>query len=171
MRERFNNKKGFTLIEMMISVFLLTVGMLALFQLQLTAIKMNDINKQYLIAQDTATREIESVRTIGYGGLRNNTTLTTNFVCGDTNDICYTAGYNNIAAQFQFLGAGDTACAASSTYCVFRGITSNRYNYTVKLSINPNYLTYPTLAQGNMQVYWMSQGRLKQIDVAFFVGG
>lgn len=162
--------KGFTLVEVMIALFLLLFGMLAYFQLQLSAIRINEVSKQLMIAQDTASQEIEMVKTVGYTGIRTNSTLI-------NSSFDYKSNLTGLEAKYQLAGI-DTSCNAPASYCVYKGLTvtkvhngnSVNYSYTLKLSVNPNYLTYPALAEVDALIYWKVGGTLKNISIAAFVG-
>jgi prepilin-type N-terminal cleavage/methylation domain-containing protein len=161
--------KGFTLIEVMIAMFLLLFGTLAYFQLQLSAIRLNEVSKQLMIAQDAASQEIEMVKTVGYTGIRTSSTL--------INDDFKYSTFNELDAKYRLAGI-DTSCNAPASYCVYKGLTvrkthnGNRvdYLYTLKLSVNPSYLTYPALAEVDAVIYWKAGGDLKNISIAAFVG-
>lgn len=164
---------GFTLIETLVSMALLTIGLVAMFELQVVALKTNDINKRYLIAQDVVSHEIESVKTVGYIALKTDTVLVTLLSAAEP----YSQTFTGLPGNYQISGV-DTTCGTPWDYCVYKGLSIPKtvggitvnYDYTVKLSVNPDYLSYPTLAEGAMEVYWMARGQLKKMNIAFFVG-
>ncbi len=167
---------GFTLIEVMVAMTILLIGLLAFISIQLTAIRINDVNRRFLIAQDTASREIESVKALGYTGLQTSSNLlNTSMAYG------YSAALSGLDATYQFPGI-DQSCSSPYSYCVYKGITIARsaktngatsgmipYYYTIKLSYNTNYLSYPILGNGNMTVYWMAGINLKTLNINFFI--
>lgn len=163
---------GFTLIEVMIAMAMLLVGLLAFISIQITAIRTNDANRRFLIAQDTVSGEIESVKTLGYTGLATSASLlNSSMVYG------YNSTLSGLNAIYQFTGI-NTSCNPPYSYCVYKGITVTRsasngslinYYYTIKLSYNTNYLSYPILGNGNMLVYWMAATTLKSFSINFFV--
>jgi prepilin-type N-terminal cleavage/methylation domain-containing protein len=162
--------RGFTLIEVMIAMFLLLFGTLAYFQLQLSAIRLNEVSKQLMIAQDVASQELEMVKTVGYTGIRTNSAL-------KNSSFGYDSNLTGLLPVYQFAGI-DTSCNAPASYCVYKGLTVTKklngnsvdYTYTLKLSVNPNYLTYPALAEVDAVIYWKAGGNLKNISIAAFVG-
>ena len=165
-----SDKKGFTLIEVMIAMFLLLVGMLGYAQLQLTAIKVNAANKRMTLAQNIVAQEIENIKTVGYTGIKDNSILTnTNFN--------YKSLLTGLAASYQFAGI-DTSCNAPAAYCLYKGVdvtttvngTSVTYRHTLKLAVNINYLSYPAVAEVDATVYWMNGNILKNMMIAGFVG-
>jgi Tfp pilus assembly protein PilV len=161
---------GFTLVEVMIAMFLFLFGILAYFQLQLSAIRINEVSKQLIVAQDVASQELEMVKTIGYTGIKTNSTL-------KNSSFGYDSTLTALPAVFQLSGI-DTSCNAPASYCVYKGLTVTKkingnpvnYNYTLKLSVNPGYLTYPALAEVDALLYWKVGGTVKNISIAAFVG-
>ena len=183
---------GFTLIEVIVAMAVLFVVLTGFMNLQTMAIRTNDANRRFLIAQDVASREIESIKTLGYTGLNTNANLidagncsvtTTTSCSADTDcpagEFCnaygYTVSYSALnAANYQFTGVNQT-CGAPYAYCVYKGVMVTRsgdlapYYYTIKLAYNPNYLSNPILGNGNMTIYWMAGTFLKQTSVSFYV--
>ncbi len=161
---------GFTLIEVMVAMLLLLVGILAFMQLQASAIKINEANKRFLIAQDVASQELELVKTIDYFHIKDNSVLT-------NSSFGYVSALSSLSANYQLAGI-DTNCYAPATFCVYKGLpiskningTNVMYYYTLKLSVNPNYLIYPSLAEVDAMIYWRTGGSLKSMDILGFVG-
>ncbi len=159
---------GFTLIEVMIAMVILLVGLLAFLSLQITAIRVNENNRKFLIAQDTSSREIEAAKAIGYRGIKTSTNL--------INNMAYKAGLGSLDTKYQLTGI-DQTCSSPFNYCVYKGITVTKqvgnqypdYNYTVKLSVDTDYLSYPVLERCEMAIYWEAGGQLKTTTVVFFV--
>lgn len=163
---------GFTLLEVLVAMLLLMIGMFAWMQLQLVAIKVNEASKMLMMAQDKVSQELEQIKTIGYIGIKSNTVLTnTSF------------GYSSLlssvlpAANYQ-LSEIDISCNAPAAYCVYKGLqvdkvvngTIIKYNYTVKLAIDPGYLSYPEIAKVDATVYWKSGTTIKNMQIVSFVG-
>lgn len=164
------NRKGFTLIEVMVAMSLLLIGLLSYAQLQLTAIKVNAASKQMMMAQEVVSQELEKIKTVGYTGIKDNTIMTnTNFN--------YNPLFAGLATNYKFTGI-DTSCNAPAAYCVYKGIdVTNSLNgiavtkhYTIKLAVNINYLSYPAVAEVDATVYWMNGSTLKNMVIAGFVG-
>jgi len=159
---------GFSLIEVMIAMVILLVGLLAFLSLQITAIRVNENNRKFLIAQDTSSREIEAAKALGYRGIKTSTNL--------INNLAYKAGFGALDTKYQLTGI-DQTCSSPFNYCVYKGITVTKkvgsqspdYNYTVKLSVETNYLSYPVLERCEMAIYWEAGGQLKTTTVVFFV--
>lgn len=62
MKRDINNEKGFTLIEVLISLFLLTVGMMSAASMQTTAISGNKFSKDSSLAVQLAEEMIDRIR-------------------------------------------------------------------------------------------------------------
>ncbi|HDL19700.1 MAG TPA: prepilin-type N-terminal cleavage/methylation domain-containing protein [Nitrospirae bacterium] len=159
---------GFSLIEVMIAMVILLVGLLAFLSLQITAIRVNENNRKFLIAQDTSSREIEAAKALGYRGIKTSTNL--------INNMAYKAAFGTLDAKYQLTGI-DQTCSSPFNYCIYKGITVTKkvgsqysdYNYTVKLSVDTDYLSYPVLERCEMAIYWEAGGRLKTTSIVFFV--
>lgn len=167
---RSTGDKGFTLVEVLVAMLLLMIGLFAWMQLQIVAIKVNEASKRLMIAQDKISQELEQIKTIGYIGIKSNTVLT-------NANFSYSSLLTGLAANYQLSGI-DTSCNAPAAYCVYKGIqvdkvvngTTVKYNYTVKLAVNPGYLSYPEIAKVDATVYWNSGTTLKNMQIASFVG-
>jgi prepilin-type N-terminal cleavage/methylation domain-containing protein len=190
-KPRLLSGDGFSLIEVMIAMVVLLVGLLGFLGLQITAIQVNEVNKRLIIAQETATKEIEDVvKTIGYTGLKNNTALLS-LDPGDPNKTYYYSSLGSLPSKYQFTGMVppiDQSCGAPFTYCVYKGVTVKKkvnnggtdvevdYDHTLKLSVVAHYLSYPVLEKCKMDVYWKSRDELKTLknpnptDVGFETG-
>jgi prepilin-type N-terminal cleavage/methylation domain-containing protein len=59
-----NNKKGFTLLEVMLALGVITIGLMGVSSLVLQNIQVQDINKNYLVASMLAQEGLELVRNI-----------------------------------------------------------------------------------------------------------
>jgi Tfp pilus assembly protein PilV len=163
------NCKGLTLIELMIAVVVLMVGLLGFLGLQITAITVNEANKRLLVATEAALQEIEAVKTTGYEGLKNqNTNLISN--------QSYFNSLSSLPADYQMTGI-DTSCGSPYDYCVYKGVAITKtvnnntvtYYNTLKLSVQVNYLNYPTLEKCQMRVSWQYKGELKSMNYMFYV--
>ncbi|MDT8317973.1 MAG: type IV pilus modification protein PilV [bacterium] len=62
MKRDMNNEKGFTLIEVMIAVFLLAIGMLSAASMQTTAISGNKFSKDMSIAIELVEEMVDRIR-------------------------------------------------------------------------------------------------------------
>jgi type IV pilus modification protein PilV len=72
------NKQGFTLVEFLIATIILSVGLLALINLQLTAIRGNSDSKEMTRAIFLAEKKMEELKNTPYGSLSIGTTQDTN---------------------------------------------------------------------------------------------
>jgi len=59
---RLKNMKGFTLLEVMISLVILAIGLLGLASLQVMAIKGNSFGQQMTVASTMAQNQLEQLR-------------------------------------------------------------------------------------------------------------
>ena len=62
MKREINNESGFTLIEVLIAVFLLAVGMMSAASMQMTAISGNKFSKDTSLAIELAEEMIDRIR-------------------------------------------------------------------------------------------------------------
>jgi len=169
---RHSQAEGFTLVEVMVAMGVLLIGMLIFFQLLLTSMKLNQANKQFMIAQKTVSQELELVKTIGYTGIRSNSVLV-------SSNFGYSAALASLtpAANYQIDGI-DTTCNAPASYCVYKGLKVTKtvsgnpvdYYYTLKLAVDPGFLAYPALAQVDTKVYWKVGNTTKSTNILAFVG-
>ena len=65
MKRDINNEKGFTLVEVLVAVFLLAVGMMSAASMQLTAISGNKFSKDTSLAIELAEEMIDRIRING----------------------------------------------------------------------------------------------------------
>jgi len=65
MKGTLKNQKGFTLIEVLVSLTILAVGLLAVASMQTTAMSGNKISKEATIASELAEEMAERIRTNG----------------------------------------------------------------------------------------------------------
>ncbi len=61
MRHRMKSQKGFSMIELLVTVVILAVGLLGLAELQVTAIRTNSHSETLMAAGQLAQREIEEI--------------------------------------------------------------------------------------------------------------
>ena len=169
---QLTSEKGFTLLELLIAMLLLTIGMFAWMQLQITAIKVSEASKTLMIAQNKISQEFEQIKTIGYSGIKDSTVLT-------NASFNYNSLLTGLSSSYQLTGI-DSSCNAPATFCVFKGLSSSKRikndtitvknYYAVKLAVNPGYLSYPEIAQVTATVYWKTGTTLKNMQIASFVG-
>ena len=167
----FTGAEGFSLIEVLVAMFLLIVGIFAWMQLQISAIQIIEASKTLMIAQNKVSQELELLKTIGYTGISASNAVLTNA------SFSYSAALTGLPANFQLAGI-DTSCNAPATYCVYKGLTVDKvvngnplkYYYTLKLSVNPGYLSYPEIAKIDATAYWKTGSTLKNLQITTFVG-
>ncbi len=169
---QLTSQNGFTLLELLVAMLLLTIGMFAWMQLQIAAIKVSDASKNLMNAQNKISQEFEQIKTIGYGGIKDSTVLT-------NASFNYSNLLTGLSSSYQSTGI-DSNCNAPATYCVFKGLSSSKRiknntvtvknYYAVKLAVNPGYLSYPEIAQVTATVYWKTGTTLKNMQIATFVG-
>lgn len=73
---RVREKKGFTLLEVMITLVILSVGMLGLASMQIMAIKGNSFGQRLSIASTLAQNKLEELRQVEFDSI------------ADGNDVC-----------------------------------------------------------------------------------
>ena len=77
------DNKGFTLIEIMIAIFILVVALLGLISVTVMVIKGNSFSKTMTTATTLAKDKMEEMKNLGYSGT-------------SSSDITTTEGYNSI---------------------------------------------------------------------------
>lgn len=58
------NKKGFSILEIMIWIFIFTMWVISVYSIIVSTLKLNDYNKNYIIASGLAREQIELIRNI-----------------------------------------------------------------------------------------------------------
>jgi prepilin-type N-terminal cleavage/methylation domain-containing protein len=77
---RVDNNSGFSMLEILLAVAILTIGMMATTTLALGVINGNSVSKKVTTASVLAQDKIESIREVGYRGLPSiDTTVTENY--------------------------------------------------------------------------------------------
>ncbi len=80
----FKDSRGFTLLEVMITVVILAIGLLGLASLQVMAIKGNSFGQQMTVASTLAQNQLEQLRRTTGTLVNGNDTVT------DQNGVAYT---------------------------------------------------------------------------------
>ncbi|RJP58606.1 MAG: prepilin-type N-terminal cleavage/methylation domain-containing protein [Deltaproteobacteria bacterium] len=80
MKRLFSNEKGFTLLEILIAMTILSVGLLALAEMTVYVIRSNAVGNKVTDATVLAQDKLEELRTLGYS----DTQLSNG---GDNNDV------------------------------------------------------------------------------------
>lgn len=92
---RVIEKKGFTLLEVMITLVILSVGMLGLASMQIMAIKGNSFGQRLSIASTLAQNKLEEIRQVAFDSI------------ADGNDVC-TDQINRVSYNRQWTVQNDT---------------------------------------------------------------
>ena len=93
------NERGFTLIEVLVSVVLMTIGLFAVIQMQIVALNQSTIAYRLTTAGALAESALEDVMSWDINDVRlaSTTTTTTGFSFGDSpfliSNVSYTASY------------------------------------------------------------------------------
>ncbi len=87
------NSSGFTLIEIMIAMFVLAVGLLGAAGVVITVINGNALSKEITTATTLAQDKMEDIINLGYSGTPSSDTTTTE----DYNSITYYPTYKRVA--------------------------------------------------------------------------
>src|SRR5262245_40587204 len=82
-RRQMRTNNGFTLIEILVALVVLSIGMLGLTRVTVTTVNVNSSNKRHTIASTLVQDRLERVKKSGYAGATN---------------ASYTEGYGTIQA-------------------------------------------------------------------------
>lgn len=77
MRKIHDNSNGFTLIEIMIAIFILTVALLGMAAVTVSVINGNAFSKEITTATTLAQDKMEEIKNLGYSGTPSSDTTTT----------------------------------------------------------------------------------------------
>lgn len=61
---KFNNKYAFSIIEILIWIFIFTLGIVSVYAIISSTMRVNDLNKNYIIASNLANEQVELVKNI-----------------------------------------------------------------------------------------------------------
>ncbi len=158
------NKKGFTLIEVMISILILTIGLLGLLPLLISNIKHNEEIQMRNAALKLLENYTLKLRGITYddfnvNNLKNNLnyqdTFSSYFSNPITNSSCPT-GY-----EYRLYKEDNVTKSIDST-------TIN-YRYLIKLCVDDDYL-YPYLKKVHLWIFWKFQEKFHKMETEIFIG-
>lgn len=161
-------REGFTLVEALIAIALLGVGIVGLVAIYLNSVKAGHTANLHFMATDIMTSEIEEIKLLGYVNLtKDNLTMA---------PFNYRDSLASLPLEYRFPGI-DVSCNAPFDYCLYRGVLKTaqtkgqvrRYLYTIKLSVDEDYLDTPTLKRLRMQIFGVYGGRLKESSIIFMV--
>lgn len=106
-----HNNRGFTLLEAMIALFVLVVGIFALYSMQITAINGNSRAFRVTTASNWAADKIEEIIKLPYDELKDNTRSTEDY---NGTDQDTDAGGDGIDDDGDDFGLNDTVAADGS---------------------------------------------------------
>ena len=73
MKKFWGNKEGFTLVEIMVAMIVLSIGLLSFFALNMAIIKSNVFSKAITYATNLAQEKIEQLKNTPYASITNQT--------------------------------------------------------------------------------------------------
>ncbi|OGL38811.1 MAG: hypothetical protein A2042_01050 [Candidatus Schekmanbacteria bacterium GWA2_38_11] len=73
MKKFWGNKEGFTLVEIMVAMIVLSIGLLSFFALNMAIIKSNVFSKAITYATNLAQEKIEQLKNTPYANITNQT--------------------------------------------------------------------------------------------------
>ena len=168
---------GFSLIEVLVSMGILAVGLLAVMSMQTATLRANLNNQNLLMAEQVAETAVESVRSMKFSKSDTDGELIAK--------IFPTLGKDSVSgldSQYQFTGlvsagSGFPSGIASSPLARFSGYRI-RYvqdpdrphidrDFVVRIAVERNYRSL--LSRCAATVYWMQDGEIVSFNVIFFV--
>ena len=168
---------GFSLIEVLVSMGILSVGLLAVMSMQTATLRANLNNQNLLMAEQVAEAAIESVRSMKFSKSDSNAQLVAKIL-----PVLGAGSVSGLDSQYQFSGlasAGSNfpAGIASSPLARFAGYRI-RYvqdpdrphvdrDFVVRIAVQRNYRSL--LSRCAATVFWIQDGELVSLDVIFFV--
>ncbi len=160
--------QGFTLVEVLVALAILSVGLLALLSIQANAMRFNSAGREIRLAQDVLTGTVDEIKTLSNFQLRDPANV---FPDDGADDA------GSLPGEFQFDGM-DTSLPEGYDYVRWRPVTvtdtnGTAHRYTVKLAVDQAYLLQDVLARGEATVFWPSSGQLSgrpvdRLQVTFF---
>lgn len=173
----FFGNVGFSLIEVLVSMGILSVGLLAVMSMQTATLRANLNNQNLLMAEQVAETAIESVRSMKFSKSDSNAQLTAKILPELGAD-----SVSGLDSQYQFnglssAGASFPAGIASSPLVRFAGYRV-RYvqdpdrphidrEFVVRIAVERNYRSL--LSRCAATVYWLQDGDLVSFNAIFFV--
>jgi len=162
---------GFTLVETMVALIILLLTMTGLIVMLTNSIKLDKIAKLRELATDVMTSDIEQIKMLGYTNI-NIAMLETTFGY---------AGWGSLTQGYQFSGI-NTTCPSPFNYCRYRGVErvitqslvggverQSNQRYTLKLSVEENFLQNPVLRRLSLDIFWVQDSRLRSLNLIFMV--
>jgi prepilin-type N-terminal cleavage/methylation domain-containing protein len=182
MIDNCSSQRGFTLLETLVALIILTIGIISLIGLQSASLRLNQKNQLANVAKDILTSEIDKILPLSNLQLRETTnTGASNFVGQQTSiaalgspftDPPFSSTANPITV--------DTSVPTNFDYVRWSGIKRSlladeqgafgkTFPFLVKIAIDEKYLLQDILARGRITVYWPSAKRgVDFIETTFY---
>lgn len=169
-RARPRRSEGFSLVEVLVSIVILAIGLLALLSVQATALRLSSADRALQLARDTTVGLIDEIKTL------------TNLQLHDPDTAFpaqegWTTTLDSLGEPFQLAGI-DTTLPEGYDYLRWLGVEKRDPNgavhrFVVKLAIDEWYLLQDVLARGTISIYWKAPGELADspvdhLQVTFF---
>jgi len=125
MKNLKNNNKAFSLIEVMVSIFVFTLWVMWVYAIIVSTMEINDYNKNYIIASNLAREQLELVRNIrdvNYKNIQNYNEINPNWSIWKT--------WTNLT---DYYSSGSTFFQTWSYYKVENNFNSNNTVFPVKV--------------------------------------
>jgi prepilin-type N-terminal cleavage/methylation domain-containing protein len=171
---------GFSLIEVLVSLTILAMSMMALMSMQTAALRSSSNNQRILLAQQVAVQAIEWVQTLSEDSL----SAASVFPGVGAGTV------SGLSSEYQFDGLSSTAAVPSGldtpTFTRFvgyrlRGVQDPNIQhidrlFVVRILVKENYkieqvggTNQSVMSRCAATVYWLQSGELQSLDVLFFV--
>lgn len=138
MKNELNTTTGFTLLEVMIAVVVLSIGVMAVYTMQMTSITGNAAANRLTASTNTAAIIVEEIVNMPYDALNYDLDIDTN---GDgtidTNGDTFTDGNGTNNDQAGLNDITDPGAGTTSDYNTT--ITANGGNFTLDINVARNY--------------------------------
>ena len=159
-----NNIKGFTLIEVLISIVILSIGLLGIVPLLISNIRLNE----EISMRNGALKIIEghsvSLRGINYDDFTVNNLITNfNFSTSYPNYFSNPTIGSNCPTGYE-----SRLYKEDSINKIING-SSISYRYLIKLCIDEDFL-YPYLKKAHLWVFWKYRNKFHKMETEIFIG-
>jgi len=169
--------KGFTLVETLVAIIILTLGIVTVAMIITSAVKVNQKANLYLMAKDVIEGEVERLSTAGFPVIDPGT------LTGSFNYFTWQNLKNGTETKKFALPGIPTEPPPGFDYSLYRpstvtkviGNKSRIYPYTLMLCVQNNYRAISPIIDivrfCEMRCYWMEKGKLKRIEGLNFIVG
>ncbi len=165
------DEKGFSLIEVLVSLLILAVALSGLIGMQVTALRLNNANLELDMARDVLLRVIDEVKTLSNPELR--VANKSNLLSGGEDN------FTDLATDYQLTGIG-TSTPSGYDFTRWIGVSETTMSggvrdFTVKLDVDEQYLLQDVLARAQVSAYWRPQGEsmsartVDSMQLVFFI--